>query len=190
MNIEGPSLASLLHRLIGAPTEFLDDSTDVVATVHDAIARITRAQVDAESIEYFERVANSGAAVERHRRCALLLAWLLTDQWFVDAAVPGPNLWSVMVTVPATLAEDPNAHEWHSDAERREELVRTMLAALGCRPQGETEAQAQDRLTAVSAVQRMRFLAAAAQAEERERELREALAAQAAREAADKMTRE
>jgi len=58
------------------------------------------------------------------------------------------------------------------------------------RPAGETAAQAQDRLAAVSSGERLRVIEAARLAEERAREIREALARKAAQEAADKWTRE
>ena len=64
------------------------------------------------------------------------------------------------------------------------------LARLGCRPGGETLAQAQDRLTRISSTERNRVMLAARAAEERARAVREALARKAAQESADKYTRE
>ena len=58
------------------------------------------------------------------------------------------------------------------------------------RPAGESVAQAQDRLTALSSIERNRLLAASRAAEERSRAIREALARKAAQESADKYTRE
>jgi hypothetical protein len=65
-----------------------------------------------------------------------------------------------------------------------------LLSHLGLRPQGETLAQAQDRLTVLSTTERKKVLAAAVAAEERARKIREALAKKAAEESADKWTRE
>jgi hypothetical protein len=76
------------------------------------------------------------------------------------------------------------------DAERREELARLTLARLGLRPAGESAAQAQDRFTSISSIERARILKASQQAEQRARALREALAKKAAEESADKWTRE
>ena len=69
-------------------------------------------------------------------------------------------------------------------------MVRLCLRDLGLRPEGETEAQAQDRLTTLSTAERSRVLAAARQAEERARAVREAMAKQAAEEAAAQYSRE
>ena len=77
-----------------------------------------------------------------------------------------------------------------TDVERREELARFALARLGFRPQTETRAQAEDRLSSLSAAERARVLSAARVAEERARAVREALARKAAEESADKYTRE
>ena len=65
-----------------------------------------------------------------------------------------------------------------------------MLGSLDLRPSGETEAQAEDRLTRISSSQRRKVLAAAREAEQRAKAVREALAAKAAQEAADKYSRE
>jgi hypothetical protein len=69
-------------------------------------------------------------------------------------------------------------------------LARTLIAALGLVPAGESEAQALDRLSAVSVVERRRLLRASQEAEERARAVREALIRKAAEESADKYTRE
>jgi len=68
--------------------------------------------------------------------------------------------------------------------------VRVSLAAIGCRPAGESEAQAEDRLTSLSAAERRRVVDAARAAELRARQIREALRKKAAEESADKWTRE
>ncbi|MES2639426.1 MAG: hypothetical protein V4850_08070 [Myxococcota bacterium] len=74
--------------------------------------------------------------------------------------------------------------------ERREELVRRCLRALGARPGGESVAEAEDRLAQVDVVARTRILKDAAERERRTRELREAMVRAAAEEAAAKMGRE
>jgi hypothetical protein len=88
------------------------------------------------------------------------------------------------------LAQHTAVRKFLEDAERREELCRFALSRLELVPQGETEAQAADRLTSLSASERARVLAASRAAEERARAIREALAKKAAEESADKWTRE
>ena len=70
------------------------------------------------------------------------------------------------------------------------ELLRLMLADLDRRPAGETPAQAQDRLSSISSLERARVLEAARAAEARAQEIREALRRKAAQEGADKWARE
>jgi hypothetical protein len=77
-----------------------------------------------------------------------------------------------------------------SDPERREELVRLCLAALGLRPAGETEVQAQDRLTASSSVERERVVRATKTQLQHARQVREAMRRKAAEEAAAREIRE
>jgi hypothetical protein len=88
------------------------------------------------------------------------------------------------------LALHVAADKFVANVERREELARFCLARLGFRPAGETRAQAEDRLSSLSAAERARVLQASRQAEARARAVREALARKAAEESADKYTRE
>jgi hypothetical protein len=84
--------------------------------------------------------------------------------------------------------EDPaalvNARQWVTDPDRREELARLCLNALGLRPAGESRAEARDRLNTVSSVERRRVLHATRAAELRAAEIREAMRKKAAEEAA------
>jgi hypothetical protein len=196
--IEGPELSALIRRLLDAPSSVVNPAADAVAVVHDLVALVIGRDVDARQIAEFERMATSGPLVQRHVHCAVMVCWLLADPWFLTAQPPAANLWHTIISVPATVIDEaspravgtPGRSEWTDTADKQEELVRATLSTLGCRPFGETDAQANDRLAAVSSAYRRRVLAAAAEAEARDRELREALAAQAAREAADKLTRE
>jgi hypothetical protein len=130
------------------------------------------------------------AHADRNRLAlVLIIAWLLADD-ALRALDPGQSaLLDALAGVAQELAAVP-AHRYVDDADRREELVRTVLARLGCHPYGETPEQAADRLAAVSAAERRRLLDASRAAERRAREIREALVRKAAEESADKWTRE
>jgi hypothetical protein len=157
-----------------------------------ATAHTTREAVNSDGLERFQAALES----DRQGRAAgfaLLLAWLLADPWFRRFAgkrVSQKRVWSSFTTLAVAHGAESSASEWHGDPKRREEIVRSMLATLELIPEGETEAQADDRLTRVSSAQRKRLLAAAREAEARAEVVREALAAKAAQEAADKYTRE
>jgi hypothetical protein len=77
-----------------------------------------------------------------------------------------------------------------TDPDRREELARLGLKALGMRPEGETLEQAQDRLQTISSVERERVIRASRAAEERMQKIREAMRQKAAEEAALRVGRE
>jgi hypothetical protein len=89
-----------------------------------------------------------------------------------------------------TLAAAIRAESVVADPDRREELVLFCLKSLGLRPQGETEAQAADRLTALDSVERSRVVRETREAEARAREVRQMMARRAAEEAAAKASRE
>lgn len=105
-----------------------------------------------------------GKGAKQRVELALIASWLLHDPSLagVDAALLlrllGERLPALAeVAVPRLFVEDP---------ERREELVRLCLDALGLVPEGETRAQAEDRLATLDSVRRHALLRAA-----REREL-------------------
>jgi hypothetical protein len=93
------------------------------------------------------------------------------------------------VEVPE-LATSVSAETCVSEPDRREELARVCLHHLGLRPAGESDAQANDRLTTISSSERRRVVAAARAAEQRARHIREEMAKQAARDAELKAMRE
>ena len=128
---------------------------------------------------------------DRNRlRVSLLLSWVLAEDWFRGLDLRRAPLVPLLLQGASELAEHVAVEKLISDPERREELTRFCLARLGFRPLGETRAQAEDRLTSLSAAERARVLRASRDAEARARAVREALARKAAEESADKYTRE
>jgi hypothetical protein len=162
----------------------LPNSSEAGRTAREVVAR--------DGLERFEAALQNDTK-GRAAGFALLFAWLLADPWFhrnAGTKVSQKRVWSTFTTLAVAHGGESSAGEWHGDPKRREEIVRSILATLELLPEGETEAQADDRLTRVSSAQRKRLLAAAREAEARAEVVREALAAKAAQEAADKYTRE
>ncbi|HUS64375.1 MAG TPA: hypothetical protein VMZ28_07515 [Kofleriaceae bacterium] len=193
---EGPALEPLLRRVAETPVDFRDEPrcgatgrVHVAAVVGDLLDRLgLPAEADA-----LAELAPEGkqAAAERNRlSVALLQAWLLADPSLAAAGLGATEVMALLGAGAAELAAHTAAARFVDHAERREELVRHALARLGMHPAGETQAQAQDRLTSLSAAERARVMAASKEAEARARKIREQLAAKAAKEAADKWTRE
>lgn len=193
MSEPGPDLASLVRRLAETPLEFTDEpriagsGRVAVAAVVNDLLHLHGARAPHAALAPFEGVS---AHADRNRLAlVLIIAWLLADD-ALRALDPGQSaLLDALAGVAQELAAVP-AHRYVDDADRREELARTVLARLGCHPYGETPEHAADRLAAVSAAERRRLLDASRAAERRAREIREALVRKAAEESADKWTRE
>jgi hypothetical protein len=115
--------------------------------------------------------------------------WLLHDPWFRQPALAEPALRLLTRDLPA-LADATTADKCVSDPDRREELARLCLKALGLRPLGETIAQAEDRLATLNSAERQSLLKATAAAEKRAAAIREAMARKAEEEANLKAMRE
>jgi len=208
---EGPLLERLTHRLAETPPDFLDEprigkhgSVVVPALVHDLLRMhaetgsgslpvVAGSEPDPVSgpVSALQRFASNDARRDRNRLALVQIAcWLLAERWFIEAAIGPASLLARLDEDLRELAAVTPAHQFVQDADRREELVRLLLARFGFRPAGESAAQATDRLSRISGTERQRLLDASCEAEERARAIREALAKKAAEESADKWTRE
>jgi hypothetical protein len=202
----GPLLEQLTRRLAETPPEMLAEpamgerpGVETGAVAGDVLRGLGLARPDATLLaalhpERGDKVARNGL------RVTLVACWLLADPWFrgkAEAAKAQTWLREGLADLAALTAADAFVR----DDDRREELARLALKALGYAPQGESEAQAQDRLEAISSVERSRVIAASrkaneaarrkrAEEEERARKVREEMQKKAAEAAAAKGSRE
>jgi hypothetical protein len=191
MEREGPALELLLQRIATTPQEFLAEprrgnkgSVAVEAVVADLLWQ-RQVRVDVARLERcWKEVPRNARAV------ALLMCWVLADERLVQETIDSAALADLFGEGSVRLGKHTPADKFVTDGERREELARFTLKRLGLRPLGESVAQADDRLTSLSAAERARVLEASRAAEERARAVREALARKAAEESADKWSRE
>ena len=188
----GPPLERLMSRLAATPDDFLGEPlvggwgrVATAALVGDLLHDLGHAVASADLGPFV------GGAADRNRAMLTAVAvWLLADDWVRKAAPDRETILALLGERVADLAAAGHADAFVTDVERREELARTTLAALGLVPAGETGPQAADRLSSVSAAERRRLLRASQAAEARARAVREALIRKAAEESADKYTRE
>lgn len=193
MKHEGPTLEHLLRRLTETPTDFLADphTTSGRGIIHVAAVAADLLELHGCSPADLSLLNPDDSTPARRRAgVTLLLCWLLADPELIAGKIPFAALSRLLAEGASELSSQNGAAKYRDDPERREEFVRYSLARLDLRPSGETLAQAQDRLTALSSIERNRVLAASREAEARSRAIREALARKAAQESADKYTRE
>lgn len=194
MRQSGPVLETLLHRLADTPPEFLDEprvgngGRVVVAALVNDVLLLHGARAPRQALLTFH---GGNAKLDRNRLALVMIcAWLLADESLLRTGLPQAVLLAVFGETAAQLAAATPAHQFVHDPERREELARMALARLDLRPDGETLAQATDRLSAISGTERKRLLEASRVAEQRASDIRAALARKAAAESADKWSRE
>lgn len=194
MQKEGPPLQQLLHRITATPPDFMAEprignrgEVHTVAVVRDLLA----AKGHVVDISNLSALAGRDAKTDRNRlSIALLMTWLLADPALTIERERLADILALLKDDATRLAAYTNARQLFEDLERREELARLTLSKLGLRPAGESVAQAQDRFTSISSLERARLLAASQEAEARARAIREQLAKKAAEESANKWTRE
>ncbi|MBI5031014.1 MAG: hypothetical protein HZB51_10840 [Chloroflexi bacterium] len=194
MNTEGPALESLTRRLAECPVDFLAEPrigkngvVPVAAVVSDVMLKLGSA-LTPQQLAVFQQ---TDAKKYRNWLSAVCIAsWLLSDAWFQGKRELANGAYQFLSQTLSEMAAYTNAPKFVTDPDRREELARMCLKDLGLHPANETEAQAQDRLSTLSAAERHRVIRAAQQAEERARAIREAMVRQAAADAAAKAARE
>lgn len=189
MNQPGPELELLTHHLAECPPEFLleprhgdSGNIDVPAIVGDHFRRLLGGELTDEARECVEAVR---ALFSDDQRAVAIVVWLLHDPWFLERPQFAGEVCRLLVSANlGRLAGLVPPEKLVGDPDRREELVRVCLSALGLRPFGETIAQATDRLTTLDSIERDRVVRKTRAAEERARKIREQMAKKAAQEAA------
>lgn len=188
MTEEGPQLEALTRRLSECPADFLAEPRTpsgqgevvIAAVVSDLICELGGSPLRRQEAALFQ-----GAPEDRNRlRLVLVACWLLYDPWFREGKRFAPQAYKFLAGDLGELASMARADAFVTSPDRREELARLCLKAVGLRPAGETDAQAEDRLTTISSIERARVVRAAREAQERARKIREAMARKAAEEAA------
>ena len=193
MQHTGPPLELLIRRVLDTPPEFLaEPKIGVRGVVHvDAlVGDIAGALGQRAPVSELARFAATDDSARNRLALALLAGWVCADAWFRGAGVTPVQLVRAIDATATSLSAHAPAASFVTDADRREELIRTLLAVLEHRPANESPEQAQDRLAGVSCAQRRQTVEAARGAAARARQIREALARKAAEESADKMWRE
>jgi hypothetical protein len=194
MHREGPSLESLTRRLAECPPEFLASprlgavgKVVVPAVVADLLREIGGGSLPPEAAAAF--ADNTRWGRRNTLSLTLVASWLLHDPWFRRPELAASAL-SLLAGGLHELAQATSADKCITDADRREELARLCLKALGLRPAGESVAQAEDRLATLSSLERASLLKATAAAEKRAAEIRAVMARKAQEEANLKAMRE
>jgi hypothetical protein len=191
MTQEGPQLEALTRRLAECPADFLADpkssggqgTVEVSAVVFDLIRDLGGRALTKKELESFK-------ASNAHTRLVLITCWLLHDIWFRSRVGFGEKAFALLSGGLIELAKVVAPTNFVSDPDRREELARFCLRGLDLRPAGESQTQAQDRLTTLDSVERARVIKAAREAEERARQVREEMRRKAEEEAAASWGRE
>ena len=146
------SVERLTDRLARAPLVFRDRrAVQLDAVVADLFRDRATRRLTADELARFR-----AGAPARHLELVLIASWLLHDDAFAGA--PAEALLALLDGRLAALAAVVVPRLFVEDAERREELVRTCLAALALLPDGEAAAAAEDRLAVLDSVRRKALL--------------------------------
>lgn len=196
MQQPGPRLETLLRRLSECPSDFIDTckgtagAKQIVAILRDHFRELRdRDPIRGDEPIWKTMTGTRKPAVSEVRYWGTLAVatWLLHDDWFLHRPEYASLAWNWLQGEGLRkLSGLVNPQQCIADPDRREELARMCLHALGLRPEGETVEQAMDRKGTLDSVERQRVLQETAEAERRAREVREALARKQALESASR----
>jgi hypothetical protein len=192
----GPPVEHLTRRLAACPLDLrgaLRDGeewpVEVPAVLSDVVEDLGGAPLQRAEGDRIRWAA--GPQADDLLGLQVRVAWVLDDDWF--RARPGRFAVAARRLLLDGLADHAvvvRADTVVTEPDRREELVRRVLAALDLVPGGESADQAADRLRALDSAERARILRDTRAAEVRAQRVREELARQAAAEAAARYDRE
>lgn len=211
MTSVGPAVRELTRHLSECPPVFLEEPVQpsghggvhVHAVISDLLTELGGERLSAAEADLFCYADRDAVRTERNRlRIALLCSWLFAHPDFRPSAAQADlqgaaaqadlrgaaaKAERVRVFLSSGLKELARlvaADALVNDPDRREELVRLGLQAVGLVPGGEERKEAENRLAALSSVERERVVAEAKAAEARARAVQEELARKQAAEAA------
>lgn len=146
------SVERLTDRLARAPLVFRDRrAVQLDAVVADLFRDRATRRLTTDEVARFR-----DGPTARHLELVLLASWLLHDDAFTGASAEA--LLALLDARLGELAAVVVPRLFVEDAERREELVRTCLAALAMLPDGEAASAAEDRLAVLDSVRRKALL--------------------------------
>jgi hypothetical protein len=196
-----PPLADFLRWLSEMPEAFREEPAGfskgrvpVRAVISDLTETLTGASAPADFLQAF--VPESDSAKERNR-----FAWVQAGVhllWHPSLRESKPTieqLQQFFIQEIPQLAAVVSIDAFFTEEERREELLRRALRAIGQRLPSETEKVAEDKLSQVDSVEKRKLLFAAAEKEkkaeaERKKRLAEEIKRREEEEAASKYNRE
>lgn len=182
------TLEDLLGHLARTPDEFFDapsidggEGLETAALVADLLVSLNGRRPPTQLLEPFLPRSRQKATVVR-LQLIQVACHLLNHAAFHHVADAGATALNWLGNGLDALAEVPgvtSARHYVDTPEGREELVRFALRAFALLPDGETAVQFDDRLQAVSSVERARVVAAARAARERSKKLQQEAEARA-----------
>lgn len=202
MKKTGPPLSSIMHRIATIPGDFMSmpimkasrsnkdrGRIKVTAVISDLLYAVGNSFLDPSLSDLFDLPPSN---VNRNFLGIILIAaYVYYDPFFHGKKELAQKMLDFF-SDPKLLeiSKLVNCGKFVNDPERREELARMCLNALGMIPEGETASVAKDRLNTLDSIERARIVKKTREAQERARKLREAMARREAEEAASKMSRE
>ena len=185
------SVPLLMRRLAECPPDLLeaDLKKDFVplAVIQDVFFHLGGGALSADMRKSIDNQIKHSA---EELRFGLLMGFLLMDPVFKDRKDCLSGVEALLRTGLMSLGSVAKARDFVASTERREELGRLLIAAVGLLPQGESKAEAKSRWESLDTVRRLELMHQAAAMRKRQEELRKAKERKAAEEAASKWSRE
>ena len=187
-------IPALLFHLKNCPDDFLKPSIVHGGTINThALLKDAYRKVFGDLAAGDENIPSGpidGRLDKNHLLSIHIGCWYFSHSCFLNDRTILPGMEAFLFGDLAEVSPYVSYLDWVRDEDRAEEFIRLALKNCGLLPKGETEAEATDRLDALSTLKRRVVLQESNEAMQRIRELRQKMAEAKAREAANVYGRE
>lgn len=188
MNEAAADITALLFHLKNCPADFLKATVNTNALLMDVYRNVFGSKA-APDTQLPQLRANEDFD-KNHLLSIQIGCWLFSHASFAGGKNVLQGMESFLFGVLAGLMPYVDHKDWIHDEDRSEEFIRLALASCNLMPGGESEAEAVDRLDALSTLKRRNVLQESNAAMQRIKEIRQKMAEAKAREAANVYGRE
>lgn len=192
MTHNGPDLSYLIHHLADCPHDFLMEPAMANQAGVDTLAlcRDTFRAVCSHPLSPAGEIQVHLSSDRDYRVAVQIGCWLFSHAAFHGREDLLPGMRRFFEDTLKEISPHVKPESWTRDMERSEEFCRLALLACELTPMGESDSQSIERFESVSTLKRKNILSKTAASYQRMKELRQKMAEQAAREAANVYGRE
>lgn len=188
--LNGPIVSDLIHHMKQCPREILQLSAHSETAVENCealcndVLRVVKRDILSPKLFFL------GESTPELQKLLQICCWMISSPLLIPFLRDWKKVKLFLEKELEEVSKEVKSEKWIEDEERSEELIRLFLSYNSITPEGETKEEAIDKLASINTMQRVAVIRESAAAIARAKEIREKMAQQKAREAANVYSRE